>query len=71
MSKPVWVQVLWSECSRFKENELMTYIDFEIRVLKAAIKKGYGKGYWKTTFIGLCANNTPSCLTTFAMAGEI
>ena len=48
MSKPVWVQVLWSECSRFKENELMTYIDFEIRALKAAIKKGYGKGYWKT-----------------------
>ena len=48
MSKPVWVQVLWSEYSRFKENELMTYIDFEIRALKAAIKKGYGKGYWKT-----------------------
>ncbi|HYD90470.1 MAG TPA: LPD25 domain-containing protein [Flavobacterium sp.] len=48
MSKPVWVQVLWSESDQFKENELMPFIDFEIKAHKTAIKKGYDEGYWKT-----------------------
>ena len=48
MSKPVWVQVIWSESNKFNDNELIPFIDFEIRALKAAIKVGYGKGYDKT-----------------------
>jgi hypothetical protein len=48
MSKPVWVQVIWSESSRFKDNELIPFADFENRAFKVAMKVGYGKGYDKT-----------------------
>lgn len=47
-TKPLWVQVLWSESSMFKDNELLSFTDFEIKALKAAIKVGYDKGYDKT-----------------------
>ncbi len=48
MSKPVWIQVLWSESRLFKDNDLLPFVDFEIRAHKAAIKVGYDKGYDKT-----------------------
>lgn len=44
MSKPLWVQVLWSECSRFKENELMSFIDFEIRCPEGSNQKRIWSG---------------------------
>lgn len=67
MSRPIWVQVLWSECSRFKENELMSYIDFEICAMKAAIKIGYGNGYWKTNINVLFDDgNSYECLLDLA-----
>lgn len=48
MSRPVWVQVIWSESGAFEENELMPFIDFEILALDAVIGKGKDEGYWKT-----------------------
>ncbi len=48
MSKPVWVQVLWSESNKFKDNELIPFAEFESRAFKVAMKVGYGNGYDKT-----------------------
>lgn len=55
MCKPVWVQVHWSESSKFKDNELIPFADFERKAKAAAIHKGRKMqpmeqycGYYKT-----------------------
>ncbi|KTC87638.1 LPD25 domain-containing protein [Legionella drozanskii] len=55
MSKPVWVQVRWSESSKFKDNELIPFADFERKAQAVAIHKGRKMqpmeqycGYYKT-----------------------
>ena len=48
MSKPVWVQVIWSEYRGFQDNQLMPFIDFEIQAFKVAIKHNANGGYYKT-----------------------
>ncbi len=48
MSRPVWVQVLWSESSVFKDNELLPFREFERKCNQVARDVGVGNGYDKT-----------------------
>jgi len=55
MCKPVWVQVRWSECGRFKEGELIPFMEFERKAYEAAMRKARNMqpmeqycGYYKT-----------------------
>lgn len=45
MSKPVWVQVYWSEAGAFKDGEIYEFKEFEIIANMAActVKTGYDK----------------------------
>lgn len=48
MSRPVWVQVFWSENKLFKENSLVPFVEFESLCNQAARQVGTGNGYDKT-----------------------
>jgi hypothetical protein len=48
MSKPVWVYVHWSENSRFKDKDLLSFVEFERKCRDAAREVGVGNGYDKT-----------------------
>ena len=55
MSKPVWVQVLWSESRKFTDNQLIPFAEFERKAKQVAIQKGRKMrpmeqycGYYKT-----------------------
>lgn len=48
MSKPVWVQVHWSENKAFKDNQLMPFVEFERKCRSVAREVGADNGYDKT-----------------------
>jgi hypothetical protein len=45
MSRPVWVHVLWSESSEFKDNDVLSFDEFERKARFAAslVSEGYDK----------------------------
>ncbi len=51
MCKPVWVQVLWSESSLFKDGELIHFTEFERKAREASVR--VTEGYDKTKIIVL------------------
>ena len=48
MSKPVWVQIHWSENKAFKDNQLMPFTEFERKCRSVAREVGVDNGYDKT-----------------------
>lgn len=52
MRKPLFVLVYWSESSKFKENELFSFVEFESKAWEASVEvmEGYDKTLVKILF---------------------